>query len=348
MGRHERSGKFITMRIFLFGKDKAIWSIYYDRKYTEIFLKDLRHAVTANFLTADVIHSVWWNSLLSTRFYPLRWKKIIASATNEIDVSSSQFLRAKSFVNLWIAPSQAMYHRLKLAAVDVKYQPFYVDETVFSKVNRNKEEIAQELGLDHQSCTDKFVIGSFQRDSLGENLSRPKWQKGPELLIDILRRLPRDRFILLLAGPRRHWIINQCKKLAIPHFYYGKKPEGFKEDIHLNTLDKQTMNKLYNLADLYIVSSRSEGGPKAVLESSFAKTMILSTDVGLASDFLDPWCIYATLEEAVQKVEEIIEGKDTSEIIKYNYERAYSKASYKPVLNRWAQIYEYFKEAYLM
>ena len=56
----------------------------------------------------------------------------------------------------------------------------------------------------------------------------------------------------------------------------------------MNTVDKKNMNKLYNLSDLYVVSSRSEGGPKAVLEAAFAGTMILSTGVGLAPDFLHP------------------------------------------------------------
>ena len=55
---------------------------------------------------------------------------------------------------------------------------------------------------------------------------------------------------------------------------------------HLNTLKWLTvkLNKLYNILDLYIVSSRIEGGPQAILESSITKTPILSTDVGVASE----------------------------------------------------------------
>lgn len=334
------------MKVFLHGRDKIGWSIDYDRKYTEVFLRALGHIMTSNFITADVVHSVWWSLLLSSRVYPLRWKKIVAVATNEIDINDPQFVKAKGFVNLWVAPSQSMCERLKLAGVDVKYQPFYTDEKEFAKLRRSKEAVAQELGVNYELLRDKLVIGSFQRDSLGGELNKPKWQKGPEMLVNILSNLPRDKFVLLLAGPRRHWIINQCKELEIPYLYQGKEPDTLEDDIKLNTLDKQTMNGLYNLIDLYIVSSRSEGGPKAVLESAFTKTLVLSTNVGLAPDFLHPRCIYATVEEVLQKIIEIMEGKDINEIVKFNYEKAYSIASYKPMLDRWKEIYEYFEDTY--
>ena len=44
--------------------------------------------------------------------------------------------------------------------------------------------------------------------------------------------------------------------------------------------------------DLYIVSSRKEGGPQAILEAAITKTPIISTDVGVASEILDPNSIF--------------------------------------------------------
>jgi len=336
------------MRVYLHGRDNVGWSIDNDRKYTEIFLKALGHTVTPNFFKADVIHAVWWNLLLSYRSYPLRWKKIIAVATNEIDINDPGFAKAKGFVNLWVAPSKMMYERLRAVGVDARYQPFYTDENTFVELKKDKKEIAQELDIDYERIRDKLVLGSFQRDSLGSDLTKPKWQKGPELLVDIMHNLPRDQIVILLAGPRRHWIINHCKELKISYVFYRKEPDLAVDDIMLNTLDRQTINKLYNLIDLYVVSSRSEGGPKAVLESAFTNTMILSTNVGLAPDFLEPWCIYSTLEEATTKIKEIINGKDTSPFLKSNYEKAWSLASYQPTLDRWKEIYEYFEDTYLV
>ena len=56
--------------------------------------------------------------------------------------------------------------------------------------------------------------------------------------------------------------------------------------------DIQLVNKLYNILDLYLVTSRIEGGPQAILECALNKTPILSTDVGVASEILDPKSIF--------------------------------------------------------
>ena len=55
----------------------------------------------------------------------------------------------------------------------------------------------------------------------------------------------------------------------------------------------QILNKLYNLLDLYVVSSRIEGGPQAVLECAVSKTPIISTDVGVASEILSEKSIFS-------------------------------------------------------
>ena len=52
------------------------------------------------------------------------------------------------------------------------------------------------------------------------------------------------------------------------------------------------LNELYNILDLYIVSSRVEGGPQAILECAITKTPVISTDVGIASQILNPKSIY--------------------------------------------------------
>ena len=52
------------------------------------------------------------------------------------------------------------------------------------------------------------------------------------------------------------------------------------------------MNELYNLLNLYVVASRFEGGPAAIMESAIIKTPIISTDVGIASEILHPRSIF--------------------------------------------------------
>ena len=50
-------------------------------------------------------------------------------------------------------------------------------------------------------------------------------------------------------------------------------------------IDQKKMNQLYNILNLYIVSSRVEGGPQSILECSAVNTTIISTDVGVAKQF---------------------------------------------------------------
>ena len=52
------------------------------------------------------------------------------------------------------------------------------------------------------------------------------------------------------------------------------------------------MNELYNCLNLYIVSSRIEGGPQAIVECGLTKTPIISTDVGIAKEILSSESIF--------------------------------------------------------
>ena len=281
------------MRIYLHGRDNIGWSIDSDRRHAGMFIKDLGHTITGNPFIARLVHSVWWNQLLSGRDVLLRFNKnIITTATNNIDPSNEEYKKAKKWVNAWVAPSRRQLERLWNDGVKAFYQPFYVNERIFRKLDLTRQEIAASLGINFDTIRDRFLIGSFQRDTLGSDLKSPKWQKGPELLVEILSALAdREKILLLLAGPRRHYVISECESRGIPYLFCGHKPEPGKDDIAVNTLGEKEMALLYNLIDCYVVTSKSEGGPKAVIESSFCKTLLFSTDVGLAPDFLDARCI---------------------------------------------------------
>ena len=53
------------------------------------------------------------------------------------------------------------------------------------------------------------------------------------------------------------------------------------------------LNTLYNALDLYVVSSRCEGGPQAIFECAYLKVPIISTRVG-QHRFLSESCKYKT------------------------------------------------------
>ena len=57
-------------------------------------------------------------------------------------------------------------------------------------------------------------------------------------------------------------------------------------------VNSSDLNELYNILDLYLVTSRLEGGPQAILECGISKTPILSTDVGVAPEILNKKSIF--------------------------------------------------------
>ena len=50
--------------------------------------------------------------------------------------------------------------------------------------------------------------------------------------------------------------------------------------------------QMYSALDLYVVGSRVEGGPQSIIECGMTNTPIVSTDVGIASNFLSSNSIF--------------------------------------------------------
>ena len=63
------------------------------------------------------------------------------------------------------------------------------------------------------------------------------------------------------------------------------------------------LNKLYNILNLYLVTSRVEGGPQAIFECALTKTPILSTRVGVAPEVLHKDSIYKVNEFSKAKID---------------------------------------------
>ena len=79
---------------------------------------------------------------------------------------------------------------------------------------------------------------------------------------------------MILTGRKRDFIINELNKENVPFKYF-------------EMVNQQELNELYNCLDLYIVSSRIEGGPRAIPECALTRTPIVSTDVGMAGEFVN-------------------------------------------------------------
>ena len=137
---------------------------------------------------------------------------------------------------------------------------------------RLRQEARAKLGIPKSAV----VIGSFQKDGngWGEGLE-PKLIKGPDIFlrtVEILKPQVPELFVLL-TGPARGYVKQGLRKLGVPY-------------LHKFLNDYTEIGRYYNALDLYIVSSREEGGPKAVLESMASGIPLVTTRVGQAMDLV--------------------------------------------------------------
>jgi glycosyltransferase involved in cell wall biosynthesis len=334
----------LSIKAFVYGRDGTGWSIDADRHYTEQLLREAGIEVTRNPLKSDVVHLVWWNQALRLRkLKHLSSAKWLAVVTNTIRDDSAEYGRLSPVIDCWVAANRAQYDWFQEQNSPCAYQPFYVDERVFHPIALLREQICTYLGIDYQLVGGKTLIGSFQRDSLGADLSQPKWQKGPDTLVKILQNtsIPRDQWCLIVAGPRRHWLIKQCEELGIPYVFVGEMPKSGQDDVQINTLSREQMALLYNLVDIYIVSSKMEGGPKAIMEAALCQTPVISTKVGLAPDMLVKGSLYDGVDVGTALLEQLLGNKDSRDMLSQdNYKKTIRISNRQASVARWKSIYE--------
>lgn len=322
------------MQIYINGTDGGGWAIDMIRDDISSALQRLKINQTKNFLKADIIHNIWWNRILDLKYIHLRQKKnIILTAVNYIDLEDEnyfmkeRFYRVNPITTAWISPSTKQKRILEKHHKNVFFIPYYLNYDLFNytKYINKKNEILAKFKIPKELVEGKVIIGSFQRDTVGNDLSKPKWQKGPELMINLLKNLPKDKYILLLASSRRHYVINECKKHGIPYYFLGKETNS--DDIDINNLPLSKIPDLYSITDLYLVTSKSEGGPKAILEATAMKTFIFSTDVGLASDFLNPENVFTDTNKYKKAVSDFVNNFDLiKNKINSNIEEQYARS----------------------
>lgn len=214
--------------------------------------------------------------------------------------------------------------------------PLGVDLSLFKPFSiQQRMELGHKMGVPDGA----FCIGSFQKDGngWGEGLT-PKLVKGPDIFLQVIERLHKQyKLFILLTGPARGYVKKGLESLGVPYR-------------HEVLSDYREVAEFYRCLDLYLVTSREEGGPKAILESLASGVPLVSTRVGLAPDviqhgengFLADSEDVATLVEYVAQLIEQSElrrrltrnGLNT--IVDYDWQRIaarYYRELYQPLLN---------------
>lgn len=151
--------------------------------------------------------------------------------------------------------------------------PIGINHTLFpAQTPESREQARAALDIPRSAA----VVGSFQKDGVGwaEGLE-PKLIKGPDVflkVIEILKSRIPDLFVLL-SGPARGFVAQGLTRIGVPyaHRYLRRYPD---------------LSMLYQALDVYVVASRQEGGPKAVLESMCSGVPLVTTRVGQAMDMV--------------------------------------------------------------
>ena len=236
---------------------------------------------TENIADADIVWVIApWSWKKIPRKY-LKSKKVICTIHHIdemkfIETESKDFYKLDKYIDIYHTISnKSKSQLLKLTSKQIYNFPFWVNSKLWFEI-KDKKQLRNKFDI-HKS---KFLVGSFQRDTEGKDGVSPKLSKGPDQFFEIVNELNKSKEItVILAGYRRTYLINMLDNHQIDYLYYEKT-------------SIEMLNELYNILDLYLVTSRIEGGPQAIFECGLSKTPILSTDVGIAKQILSEESIF--------------------------------------------------------
>lgn len=265
----------------IFISEEKGWSIYNDACLLKNEASKLDLSFFISFYPAFLLtHTIHYGSLNT---YKAKTQEIFVFARRRIltvfhgDFGISSFIDQKlnliisdkDNIDYLIVPNTKQKNRFiswGFPPNKLKVLPIYID--------RRNIAISQPIACEKKDSSTTFFIGSFQKDGVGwEEGYIPKLIKGPDIFINTIEILSKKHKIhVLLVGPARGFVIDKLKNLNIEYTYFG----------HLRNPDD--VFKYYPMVDLYLMCSREEGGPKAILECMGTQTPFIATNVGILGD----------------------------------------------------------------
>lgn len=254
----------------------------------EEFYKAFPESTTLNPMKANII---WYLAPWNLRYTPPRvkretWLSYLSSPSvtviftqHHIDpckLKIGQLTNQFSFMNTY----GSHFHAICSNTMKDMQPYFPVEKTSckFLWINDNnyfpiidKSKLRENFGFNSSD----YLIGSFQKDTEGQT-NMPKLSKGPDIFVNIIKDMfkTNPNICVVLTGLRREYIINELTKSGINYKYF-------------NMVSLDIINQLYNCLDLYLVASRCEGGPRAIVECGLTNTPIISTRVGISTELMD-------------------------------------------------------------
>lgn len=333
------------LKVYVLGGDLGGWALDTELRLAKQALSTVKGVtITESLGEADVLHTVWPEQLVEKESLRDLWrgKRVVASFSNDPLALFERVPGLYEAARDWICVGQSSLAVSGLRSVGIpriEQIAYRADEGSFYPISQSDSRLhatRKKLGIPENA----YVIGFFQRDSEGSNLSKPKVQKAPDFFASIMKEvyLSHPELHVLLAGPRRHWLRGELARLGIPFSFYGECTED--DDYPHGIISKEEMNLLVNCCDLNLVTSRWEGAPRALMECVAAEKKVISTPVGIAGDLLEPYCLFADLPSAVTLVLRDIRENLLSASIAPQKRRLEEQHGLSAVTAGWQTIYD--------
>jgi glycosyltransferase involved in cell wall biosynthesis len=156
---------------------------------------------------------------------------------------------------------------------------FFVSNSMLEDLRRmmlGKHLVYTPNGVDISNFYDQGRVRKTQLVAVGTL----KWQKGYEYLLQSVQRVfsrhPEYKLVIIGDGPLRNQLQELAKRLGIAD----------KIDFLMRLNHKEVANVL-NESSIFVMSSVSEGFPKALIEAVACGTPVVATDVGSCREIVD-------------------------------------------------------------
>ena len=193
----------------------------------------------------------------------------------EISEHIDRFLESVPRLSHIVASNSLVHDRLLgwgVPAAKVTRIPIGVDTKLFLPPSQDQRLQARRK---FNIPDDAVVVGSFQKDGVGwGDGMEPKLIKGPDIFIETMVKLSKHFPVFaMLTGPARGYVKAGLEANNIP--YAHSYPET-----HADLVE------CYHTLDLYLMSSREEGGPMGLMESMSTHVPVAATNAGMAPDLI--------------------------------------------------------------
>tara|TARA_Y100001970_G_scaffold270427_1_gene364296 strand:- start:818 stop:2011 length:1194 start_codon:yes stop_codon:yes gene_type:complete len=351
-GLLEKTTKNIQVNFIV---EKADWAIRWDGIYITSSLNKKHNKNISKISSIPLIRSNKKVIHFASQYMWLDWEKLMPKRNKyivsffhgkpedsiEVKKHIDDFLKTQNKIYKIITAATLIKNRLISWGINedkIVLIHTGVDTKIFSIPSLAKRNIMRKkLNLNDS----EIVIGSFQKDGIGWGEGNlPKKIKGPDIFVKTVELISKEFPItILLTGPSRGYVKNELRKRKIK----------FR---HIFLDNYEEINNYYHALDLYIVASREEGGPKSMLESMASGVPIVTTNVGMAADFIKdkvnggliysfkPSDLAKKSIEILNLPKEILINKARQDVLKADWDivaKLHWENAYKPALDELNQ-----------